>query len=419
MSFTHSMLLLLGRVAVVMGLVWSVGQARPAAAQTGPRITLMPVPEYVFGQGVTFRLEAQGEAPIIEANLYVQTPGAARTFVGKATFEAGPAITAAYVLDPSRRALEPFVPVAYWWEVRDQAGALTTSDRQTFTYADNRFAWQALSEGPLTVYWYAGDRAFAQAALDSAKRGLQTASRDLRVAEAEIPPQMAIYLYAQKADVDAVFSLVNRAWVDGRAYPEYGVVVVTAPPDGLDTLTRLDNEIPHELAHLLIYQITQANYANVPTWLNEGLATMFEPSPNAEAGALLAAARQAEALPSLAVLCGPFPAGSAEAQLAYVQSASVVQYIHDRYGVSALRGLLEAYADGLACSSGVERVLGVPLAELDQRWRQDTFRTPTAAALPVNTWAAYTLIAVLITFGATTFFMLLLLRRPKPAGRVV
>jgi hypothetical protein len=43
--------------------------------------------------------------------------------------------------------------------------------------ADDRFNWQTLGAGPLTVHWYQGDASFGQAALDTAQAGLESIAR--------------------------------------------------------------------------------------------------------------------------------------------------------------------------------------------------------------------------------------------------
>jgi hypothetical protein len=44
--------------------------------------------------------------------------------------------------------------------------------------------------------------------------------------------------------------------------------------------------------------------------------------------------------------------------------------VDETYGTSSLQGIIQAYADGLTCEQGVERALGLPLAQLEQHWRQ-------------------------------------------------
>ena len=69
-------------------------------------------------------------------------------------------------------------------------------------------------------------------------------------------------------------------------------------------------------------------------------------------------------------LCGPFPADASGAILAYAESDSFTRYLHETYGTSSLQALIQAYSDGLTCEQGATRTFGLPLAQLDPRWRQ-------------------------------------------------
>lgn len=410
MSRTNTFRYWLAVVAAVAGLATTT----PTAAQAGLRITLMPTPEYRVNETALFRLRAESDQPIVSVDLLLRTPDIVETFVGKAVFAAGSTrIEAVYELTPSRRQIQPFAPVEYWWVVRDAANREIESERQRFIYTDNRYAWQALTEGALTVHWYDGGREFGQRVMDIARAGLQQANRDLLLPAEQLPERIAIYVYADAEAASPALSAANRAWADGHANPMFNAVVVIGAPDNLDSASRLDNEIPHELAHLLVYQATGANYTNVPQWLNEGLAVMAESIPSAEAGARLAAAHQAGGLLPLLSLCAPFPADPGQAQLAYFQSESVMRYIQNNYGSSSLRRLLEAAADGLDCNAVVQRALGFSLTQLERRWREQTFSGTEAAPLPSSIWISYLVLTVLVTFGATAFLMLTLFWRPR------
>lgn len=388
----------------------------PAAAQAQPalRITLMPVPEYQLNEKAVFRIRAESDQPIVSVSFFLRTPDIVETFVGEAAFPAGnTSIEAVYALLPDRRQIRLFAPVEYWWLVRDAANREIESERQRFIYTDNRFNWQSLSEGPLTVHWYDGDREFGQRLLDIARAGLQQANRDLLLPAEKLPPAINLYVYTDLEAARPALGVSNRVWADGHANPVFGAAVVVGSLDGLNGLSRLDNEIPHELAHLLIYQLTGANYENVPQWLNEGLAVMAEATPEAQAAGKLAAAYRAGELPPLSSLCAPFPADPAQAQLAYFQSESVVRYLQSNYGSSSLRRLLEAAADGLDCNAVVQRALGLSLTQLDHRWREQTFSGTEAPRLPGGIWASYLVLTAFVTFGATAFLMLTLFWRPR------
>ena len=62
---------------------------------------------------------------------------------------------------------------------------------------------------------------------------------------------------------------MGRTWVSGHADPKIGVIMVTASPD-LIGRADLERDVPHEIAHIMVYQATRAGYDRMPVWLDEG-----------------------------------------------------------------------------------------------------------------------------------------------------
>jgi hypothetical protein len=155
-----------------------------------------------------------------------------------------------------------------------------------------------------------------------------------------------------------------------------------------------DRDLPHELTHILIYELTTPNYSSVPFWLNEGLAVLHETQPNPSFRLALDRAFQQDDLLALDSLCGGFPLDSADATLAYAQSQSLVSYIRDRWGAADLRDLLAAYAEGATCEGGTQRALGISLAGLENDWRRDVLQANPLVALALQ-FAPWILLLVL------------------------
>jgi peptidase MA superfamily protein len=402
------------RAATALILVWA-GLPWAAPTRTLPtKVTLTvvaaPPPEYEFGEKMTFEVSARSSAAdIIGATVFVRAPGFARTFVGEAHLTPGVEITATYALNLTLRPLPPFAPVEYWWEIRGSGGESLLTDPQTFVYEDNRFDWRTLTRGILTVHWHKGDTPFGQAALDVATTALTQANRDI---QAPLPEHVNIYIYADAESARAALAPVGRIWADGYADPPLGLAVVAVADDESDAVN-FGREIPHELTHILIYQATRDRFAQVPTWLNEGLAVMNQAEPDPGFPGALAAARQTGTFLSLNDLCGPLPADPAQAQLAYAESESVARYIRDTYGATGITALLAAYADGLGCAAGVQRGLGFPLDELERRWLAEAFHVgpvnPLSSTLDPIPWI---ILAALVLFAPVLFFLLI---RRKPS----
>jgi hypothetical protein len=214
----------------------------------------------------------------------------------------------------------------------------------------------------VSVAWYAGDAAFGQAALDAASSALARLS-----AEWPAPlPQVQIYIYRSLGELQSALALAGQPWQGGQARPELGVVLVAIAP-GPEAPLHLQQALAHELTHLVLYHAAGAQ--PLPRWLEEGLAVLAEPLPDASLQVALDAAVRDNALVPLETLCAPFSGDYESARLAYAQSASFVQFIRDQYGRAGLSKLVAAYANGADCVGGVELALGRPLNVLELAWR--------------------------------------------------
>jgi hypothetical protein len=381
------------KLKLILALCWAASLCGPisplALAQAGLRVETYPSPDYTFGQVLTFRVSATSDHAIRQVTLFYRIRPAADTQSAPAIFAPGRVITGIVTLDLTVLTLAPFTQVDYWWEVQDQTQAQVTTSLQTFHYVDNRFAWQVLSQSPITVHWYDGNAAFGQTALSTAITGLTQANLTLRIPQ---PAHMDIYIYADTVDAQEALRPTGHLWTEGRTDPALNLAIVTVAP-GLEANRELGRELPHELMHLLLAQRLGAGYARLPNWLNEGLAVMNQAQPDPEFARALTKARDAQALFPLANLCGPFPAEAAQAQLAYAESESMVRYIRRHYPTASLTKLLDAYAQGAICEAGVAQGLNLSQAELEQAWRADL--AAPAPASPLLPWVIFSLVILL------------------------
>lgn len=338
--------------------------ARSTAAAPPLAVTGTPTHEYRFAQEIIFRLDATSDVPIESATLRWRADQL--DFKPEpADITPGTAIHAEVSKELRGGVLPPFSTVTYWWEVRDASGALSEIGPVDFAYIDNRYAWQRLSREGVTILWSDGDSAFAQRVLDTALAALPRISAEIGVAR---PDTIDVYVYPSQEDLIGALQLGGRDWAGGQARPELGVVLVDLPPDETAPV-EMQRVIPHELTHLVVYAATQPEYDRVPAWLDEGLATANESSPDTSQTLAVANAAQSDRLLSLDRLCAAFPEDAGQALLAYAQSGSLVQFVRNRYGRQGIQNLLAAYREKAECAAGVERALNVTLPALESQWR--------------------------------------------------
>ncbi len=379
-------------LALMLGLF----AAPSAVAADGIQVIESEV-TYSFAQQVTFTLQATSDADITQVYLFFQATGDERAQSVNVDVEQSPEISVEHTRDLRRAPLSPLATVTFWWQIENAAGLSLSTEHKQFKYEDNRFQWQQLSAEGITVYWIAGrgDPAFGQAALDIARQSVREINAEL---QAPMPASIDIYIYDAQHNLDAAMVLTGRDWITGLAHPELDGILIAVPPEEGYT-SRMKRYVPHEITHLLVYQaVTPDGYRYVPEWLDEGLATANEQLPTPEYALAIEEARaQGEILP-LETLCVPFSPDSRTAFLSYAQSGSVAHFIRERYGARGIRALLDAYANGASCGSGVEEALSTSLHGLETAWRASLEpQTRWQALFPqVGVWVGLWLLSLLV-----------------------
>jgi hypothetical protein len=373
----------------LLGALILLGVTNQASAQSGGEVTEVRV-EYKFGEQVNFLARIQSSIPVSNATVTFRTSDG---IVQTQPLTVNPDGTAGYRYDASLNILPPFARIVFWFDVLLTDGTSFTSGNYDFTYADNRFPWQERQDGLLRVHWYDGDTAFGDAALDAARRGLDSARTLVPLEPANA---IDVYVYATTTDLQGALVLGGQSWVAGHASPDLGVVMISVSP-GTEQSTELERQAPHELTHVLLYQSLGPNYNNLPIWLTEGMASIAELYPNPDLDAALAAAVETNTLLPLADLCAAFPPDAGRAFLAYAQSKSFVGFLLDNYGTTGLSALTSAYADGMNCEEGARRALEQPLSQLEVRWRESALGENRSGVVTSNLFP-YVLVLVLVLF---------------------
>jgi tetratricopeptide (TPR) repeat protein len=122
----------------------------------------------------------------------------------------------------------------------------------------------------------------------------------------------------------------------------------------------LDRVLAHEFAHALIRSLATRT---LPTWLNEGLASVLE---NDDLTWASQAVGKAGFMPSLSRLTPPFAKLSGgDAQLAYAASALAARRLLDEAGGAAVANLLRDLGDGVEFETAFQRRIQKSLAEFE------------------------------------------------------
>lgn len=366
---------------------------------------LLP-PQIEFGKSIQFTLQLNSPENINAAYLFLQPNGQETQILA---FDLPLKDVNQIVFDLTNFRLRPFSPVEYWYRLEMSNGEIITGEKAFFTYEDNRFPWQRLSASQINVAWYSGDLVFGQQALDTALAGIQ---KTHTILDYSLATPVSIYIYPSASDLQSVLNLTPNSWVAGHASPDLGVVLVSILP-GPDQRAEMERQIPHELMHIVQYQLIGDTYINLPVWLTEGLASMAELYPNPDYQSVLKKAVENDTLLPMVNLCSAFPAELSGAILSYAQSDSFVRFLYQNYGATAMRELIIAYKDGLGCEEGVRKVYGTSIAQLETRWRQEVLGMDIAS-LAWSNLQPYMLISA---FLLLPFLLTIFLSFRKEPGR--
>ena len=320
--------------------------------------------EHRFGEEIRFSAQIQAASPVSEILLVFREINEENTRVIPLSADSDGRVSYAY--DAHENLLRPFAKITYWFQVTLADGTQQSSEKYFFLYEDNRFDWQMREEDNLRVHWSEGDEAFGLAALDTARNGVAKIQSLFSVDTAQ---PIDVYIYPTHDDLQSALFMGGEDWIAGHASPDLGVVFVSIAPSEEQQIL-MQQQIPHELAHVLLYRHVGKNYNRLPTWLQEGLASLAELYPNPDYELALQRAMEKDALIPLSELCAPFPRDASQAFLAYAEATSFTRYLQKNYGSSGLDELIAAYADGLACDAGTMRVFGKSLDYLDANWQE-------------------------------------------------
>lgn len=376
---------------LLTGLFGAVQSARAQSAM----ITNTKV-NYIFGEQITFEAKIQTDIPVDSVTLFFQFSSDPKTVLGEAFVNERGEIF--YVHDTIEQFVQAFTQIDYWYRVELENGEVLTSQVFSFEYEDNRFHWQVLESEPFIVHWYEGDIPLAQFILDTAHLGM-TKIQDM--IQAPPPEKIDIYIYANSEDYQFAKGLLGQRWIGGHADPESGFIFVSLPASPEQRL-EVERKIPHEVAHILLFHAAGEGFWDLPTWLNEGIASNNELYPNPDYRFLLTSARESNGLIPMTSLCNPFPRDASGILLSYAQSASFVHYLHQNYGDAGIQAIVNQYAGGAGCELGTQvSPIGKPLSQLESEWQSSSF-TQAAPELNVNESLFWMVVMVFLMIGPIT-----------------
>jgi len=179
------------------------------------------------------------------------------------------------------------------------------------------------------------------------------------------PATIAVILYPDQTYFDITRAASwTGALFDGK---------IRVPIRGLTSVTpKLTGILAHELTHSFVASLPGHG---CPTWFNEGIAQLEEGLSAANDKKALARLGQANQLISLKDLQGSFTGfTSNQADIAYTESLSAVEYLASQYGRSSIRSVLDLMAQNYNFENAFKTALKRSVSEFETAWEQDLAR---------------------------------------------
>jgi hypothetical protein len=329
----------------------------------------MSAPKVDFPNSIEFNIEAESDAEITDITLQYRMDKVGLlpvTSVVFPAFEAGEKTSAEWKWDMTQTGgLPPGADLTYWWSLEDAFGQKTDTPVKTLSFDDGRHKWKDAPGSGFNLYWYKGDSRFAQQLIEAGEDALTRLEDDIGAM-----PERTIEVYVYGSTAALQGSLIfPQEWTGGLAYTEYGIVALGVSTDQLGWGK---GAMAHEMAHLVVHQVTMNGYGIVlPSWLDEGLAMYAEGDLTSEFASALSSAVKRGQLDSVQSLSSSFPAQTAAATLAYAESYSIVDYLLDhKGGRENMLDLLGAIRAGSGYEEALQAVYGLSIDQLDSQWRQ-------------------------------------------------
>lgn len=182
-----------------------------------------------------------------------------------------------------------------------------------------------------------------------------------------------VFLAPDPARWDSLTGGAAPEWGAGVADPMAGLVVLPTFDWARTPPHTIYRTLRHELAHVALQRYLGT--ARIPRWFSEGYAQWASGEWRWDSAWQLRMAFVRSDSPPLDSLTLQWPAGEADARLAYLLSASAVAYLVERSGERGIRILLERWREEVDFDVAFRSVYGLTVSQFEEDWRSYVKRT--------------------------------------------
>jgi len=223
---------------------------------------------------------------------------------------------------------------------------------------------ESATAGTVRVVYAPRQRALAREVLAAAR----TPVRMPGLGVVAVPESTTIVLAGDPAAFRAATEGGAPEWAGGVAIPELRRIVLPgyptphAPEEDRATILR------HEVAHLVLHDRLPGI---VPRWFDEGYAEVVSGGWDVESAWQLRLAFVTGSTPPLDSLTLDWPRREGEARLAYLLSATAVDYLRRRGGERGMELLFANWREQEDLEKAMRTTFGITFGQFEDEWRRD------------------------------------------------
>ncbi len=327
-----------------------------------------------FSEQISFHLVAEHADTIKGVTLYYRWKKEPVTTRVIPDFSPGRHVEATFAKEIERGEIPPGTTFEYYWRLDLADGTRYDTDPVTFVYDDDRFSWQPLSAGMVTILFYGDQRnaALAQELLDRGKSTLDRLQSEVGVT---LEAPVRVYVYRNAQDMTAALPRHSEGFDEqvmtlGIAIGDDTLLLLGDHPEVRQALT-------HELSHIVLGLATKNPYTPPPRWLDEGLAMYAEGELGRDNARALESAVRRDQLISVRSLSA-YSGDASQVDLYYGEVYSLIDYLVRTYGRDKMGQFIRLFRGGIGQEDALQEVYGLSLDELDARWRESLGLQPRA-----------------------------------------
>ena len=315
-----------GLIALLLvALIGLVGAgADRVRAQEAPQVGATTIRMDDFPDSATFTALVSNGSEVTEAVFfYTVLPDGALT---RQPAEIATGDVTRISADLATRGANFYIPagadIVWYWQLTTNDGTVSETPTQTWRFEDPRYEWVEIERGGIVVRYY-DNEGIAIAMAEEGADAVATMSRLLGI-DVDFP--LKVYVWRSEADAEGV----QRERSEG-----FDEQIITGGVRVLGDLVHIYSPsrwvIRHELTHILTNIAGEGAFGDLPSWLDEGTATIAEGDwLDRRGGALQRAIERDTVLPVRGMASNTNIVGRVD--VFYGQAAAIVTFLIDSYG---------------------------------------------------------------------------------------